>query len=185
MVELDDPINEDQTNSAFPFPGADAMRWRAFPHALVLGLLLSGSSIAAEADQGRKWAVVIGVNEYLDPKIPDLKYCVADARRVFEVLTKHGGFDPQRVLLIADDQPRAHLRPLRENMEQQIGDWLQHTGPADTVVIHFSGHGFVDETRARGFWPRRIVSRTTCAAPAFRPNGCGRCCGTARRVRSC
>ena len=125
--------------------------------ALAAALVLVGSRNVLPEQQGapepagRQWAVVIGVNEYLDPAIPDLKYCVADARRVFEALTEHGGFEANRVLLITDDQARAHLRPLRVNFERQIGDWLDHARPEDTVVVYFSGHGFVDEPTGQGF----------------------------------
>src|SRR5262245_7579296 len=38
-------------------------------------------SLAAETfDKGRKWAVLIGVNDYLDTTIPKLHCAVADAR---------------------------------------------------------------------------------------------------------
>ena len=114
-------------------------------------LCLFFSRWAISAEEGRKWAVIIGVNEYLDPKIPPLRFCVADAHRVFESLTGKSGFDPDHVLLIVDDQAKAHLRPLRVNLETQIGDWLQHAQAADTVVVHFSGHGFVDESTGEGF----------------------------------
>lgn len=126
------------------------MRYRVFLTCFTLFCVFL-PRLAISADEGRKWAVVIGVNEYLDPTIPSLRYCVADARRVSETLIKHGGFDPQRVLLIADDQPRAHLRPLRMNLHRQIGDWLAHSRPEDTVVVTFSGHGFVDEDTGEGF----------------------------------
>jgi formylglycine-generating enzyme required for sulfatase activity len=132
----------------------------------VLVCLLS-AGVAVGADAGRGWAVVIGVNEYLDPKIPGLKYCVADARRVFETLTKHGGFESERVLLIADDQPRAHLRPLRLNLHRQIGDWLEHCRPEDTVVIHFSGHGFVDDDTGEGFLAPADCEKDNLRATGF------------------
>ena len=66
------------------------MRYLSFLCAALIGLCFSPSVFSA--DQGRKWAVVIGANEYLDPTIPGLKYCVADARRVFATLTKRGTF---------------------------------------------------------------------------------------------
>ncbi len=114
-------------------------------------LCLVSVRLAISADEGRKWAVVIGVNKYLDPKIPPLKYCVADAHRVFEALTRQSGFDPDHVLLIVDDQTHDHLLPLRMNFQLQIGDWLQHAQAEDTVVVHYSGHGFVDEATGEGF----------------------------------
>ena len=43
-------------------------------------------SLARRFDAGRKWAVVIGVNRYLDPLITSLEFCVPDAQRVAETL---------------------------------------------------------------------------------------------------
>ena len=121
----------------------------------------------SSADEGQKWAVVIGVNEYLDPKIPALKYCVADARKLFETLTKQGGFDPERVLLITDDQTRAHLRPLRLNLQRQIGDWLENCRPEDTVVVTFSGHGFVARDTGEGFLAPADCEKDNLRATGF------------------
>jgi hypothetical protein len=45
------------------------------------------------AHSGKSWAVVIGIDEYHDPKIPRLKYAMADVRAIgkgLEVIgTKH------------------------------------------------------------------------------------------------
>jgi formylglycine-generating enzyme required for sulfatase activity/uncharacterized caspase-like protein len=114
-------------------------------------ILLAGLPASARADEGRNWAILIGVNEYLDPKIPQLQYCVEDARKLFETLTRLGDFQPDRVLLLVDDQPKAHLRPLRLNLQSQIEGWLANCQPQDTVIIAFSGHGFVDELTGEGF----------------------------------
>src|SRR5262249_34082469 len=50
-----------------------------------------------------------------------------------------------RILLIADDQPKAHLRPLRINLLKQVNSWLRNAEPGDTVLVFFSGHGFLDD----------------------------------------
>jgi uncharacterized caspase-like protein len=105
---------------------------------------------APATDQGRQWAVVIGVNEYIDPAIPALKYCVADAQLMAKQLTERCGYDDQRVLLITDNQPRAHLRPIKRNLQVQVPDWLKRAQKGDTVIVFFSGHGFLDD-RGQGF----------------------------------
>jgi Caspase domain len=108
------------------------------------------SPLVAAAEQGRKWAIVIGVQEYLDPGIPSLKYSVADARLVRKQLAEKCGYDPSHILLITDDQTKAHLRPLRRNLQIQVAEWLKKAGPKDTVLVFFSGHGFLDNA-GRGF----------------------------------
>jgi uncharacterized caspase-like protein len=104
----------------------------------------------AAPDQGRKWAVVVGVNEYTDPGIPPLKYCVADARLVAKQLAEKCGYDPAHVLLIDDDQTKVYHRPLKRNLQIQVAAWLKRAGPKDTVLVFFSGHGFLDDA-GRGF----------------------------------
>ncbi|NLX95161.1 MAG: DUF1080 domain-containing protein [Rhodopirellula sp.] len=101
-------------------------------------------SLAEKFDQGRKWAVVIGVNQYLDPLIPSLRFCVADARLVSCTLAERCGYEPDRILLIVDDQQSDHLRPFGINLRKQISGWLKNAEPRDTVLVFFSGHGFLD-----------------------------------------
>ncbi|NUQ64066.1 MAG: caspase family protein [Pirellulales bacterium] len=96
-------------------------------------------------DQGRKWAVVIGVNDYVDPAISDLRYCVADARLVAQTLAGQCGYPADNILTITDDQPKAHQRPLKASLQMQVAEWLKLAEPSDTVVLFFSGHGFLDE----------------------------------------
>ena len=99
---------------------------------------------AERFDAGRKWAVVIGANEYLDPTLDDLKYCVADAHLLAETLAEKCGYDAKRILVITDDQANAHLRPLWLNLQNQIANWLKNAEAGDTVLVFFSGHGFLD-----------------------------------------
>lgn len=103
------------------------------------------SDLAERFDQGRKWAVVIGVNDYVDGGIKDLRYCVADARLVAETLSRQCGYPPDNILLITDDQPRAHQRPMKATLQQQVSEWLKFAEPGDTVLVFFSGHGFLDD----------------------------------------
>src|SRR5512135_1778028 len=124
--------------------------------------------LAAEAfDSGRKWAVVIGIDEYLDPNIVALKYAVADARLVAQQLAERCGYDEQRVLLLTDDQPKTHLRPLAINLRNQARNWLMNAAEGDTVLIFFSGHGFLDD-RGQGFLAPADCQRDNLGLTALR-----------------
>ena len=79
-------------------------------------------------DRGRQWAVIIGVNEYLDPTVPSLRDCVADVHPLVEKLVQRCGDDPERILLTADDQ-KAHLRPLKINLQGEVQKRLMHAEP--------------------------------------------------------
>jgi formylglycine-generating enzyme required for sulfatase activity len=123
--------------------------------------------LAERFDAGRKWAVVIGVNTYLDPKIPNLRFCVADARLMADTLAAKCGYDARRILLIADDQPQDHLRPLGINLRNQIAGWLKHAAPGDTVLVFFSGHGFLDD-RGQGFLAPKDCEKDHLGLSGFR-----------------
>jgi uncharacterized caspase-like protein len=93
---------------------------------------------------GRKWAVLIGVDEYLDPEFPKLRYCVNDAKLMAAQLSERCGYDPERILLMTDDQEKLYQRPLLINLEEQVRGWLSKCESEDTVLVFFAGHGMLD-----------------------------------------
>lgn len=99
------------------------------------------------AEQARRWAVLIGVNEYEDEQgIGSLKYCVADVKLLYDVLTSaNGGFKQENVLLMTDDAGNVLHRPTYSNMVTMIPRWLEDVGPQDDVLISFSGHGMAED----------------------------------------
>jgi uncharacterized caspase-like protein len=91
-------------------------------------------------------AVVIGIDRYVDPKIPDLRFARADAEAVYAVLTdpEVGRFKPENVTLLVDSD--ATERRIRS----ALGTRLPRQAPRDsTVCIYYAGHGapVVDATR--------------------------------------
>jgi formylglycine-generating enzyme required for sulfatase activity len=101
-----------------------------------------------DPSKGRRWAVIVGINNYFDPKIIKLKYAVADARLMYNNLTQFCGYDEKNVLLLTDDADKDHLKPGRSNLKMQISKWLQLQSRDDTVLVFFSGHGFFDKGKS-------------------------------------
>lgn len=95
--------------------------------------------------KGRKWAVVIGVNRYLDETIPSLHFCVEDTDRLVNTLATRCGYERSDILVLNDLQVDPKHKPLRFNLEKQVRDWLAHARAGDTVLVYFSGHGFLDK----------------------------------------
>ena len=81
--------------------------------------------------------VVIGVNHYLDPRIPDLKGAVLDAWNMYHLLVNPlGGQVPRsQVKLLLDEAATI------ENMREALGQFLRSACPQDQVTIYFAGHG--------------------------------------------
>ncbi len=88
--------------------------------------------------RGDVYAVIIGIGDYQDERIPDLRFTEHDAQEFSNVLTdpRYGGVPPQHVKLLLHDE--ATYR----NIKTAIGKWLRRkAGKEDTVIIYYSGHG--------------------------------------------
>ena len=143
--------------------------------------LVRRTESAGTSDRGRKWAVIIGVNEYIDSKFPQLRYCVADAHLVADKLVERCGYDKDRILLIADDQ-KLHLRPSKDNLQKWIPKWLMHAEPGDTVLVFFAGHGFIDDDRQH-FLALQDCNTNNLGLTGLRRARCARCFASARQHR--
>ena len=88
---------------------------------------------------GDKWAVVIGISKFADPRVPGLKFSSKDARDFYDYLIDPNGgkFKPDHVRLLVDDEAS------KVNIMDTLGDsYLPHAAsPDDLVVIYFSTHG--------------------------------------------
>ena len=89
---------------------------------------------------GQRWALIIGVEDYQDPQITDLRYSIDDARALYEVLVdpKRGGFETDHVKLLTDDATDSKLLPTRLNILDALNNWLRQTTERDTVIFYFS-----------------------------------------------
>jgi len=90
-------------------------------------------------DAGKKWAVLIGVDNY---KKDPLKMCASDAKLMAETLVKYCGYSRERILLITDKEPDAARHPTKAYLQMTVTKTLREVGPNDTVLISFAGHGF-------------------------------------------
>jgi tetratricopeptide (TPR) repeat protein len=88
---------------------------------------------------GDKWAVVIGVSQFADPRVPTLKYASKDAKDFYDYLVDANGgkFQPDHVKLLLNSDAS------RINIMDMLGDsFLPHAAaPNDLVVIYLSTHG--------------------------------------------
>jgi hypothetical protein len=86
-----------------------------------------------------RWAVIIGVGRYDRTDIPPLRYAVADAERLYGVLTASAGFKKENVLLLTDTTER---KPTLRNVKWALGTFLARSAQKDDLVlIFFAGHG--------------------------------------------
>ena len=128
---------------------------------LMAALVVAGHLLMAHADErsmvvksagdishqsgklGKYKALVIGINDYQDPKISDLKNAVRDAEAIAETLETGYGFKVTRLLNRAASKAAIYnkLRALAAN-----------SAADDSVLIYFAGHGDIDRVYNDGWW---------------------------------
>jgi uncharacterized caspase-like protein len=91
----------------------------------------------------QKWAVIVGVGEYRNEGITDLRYAGKDAQSVYDFLRSSaaGPFDQDHILLLKDAQATGQA------IREALFVFLQKANYNDLVVIYFAGHGTPDPTR--------------------------------------
>lgn len=94
----------------------------------------------AQAELPKLFAVAVGVGEYANDKLPDLKLTCKDARDFAAAVNAKKGlpFSDVQVKLLCDGE--ATRADMFEAME-----WLaQEAAPGDVCIFFFAGHGFRD-----------------------------------------
>ncbi|MFN5911093.1 MAG: caspase domain-containing protein, partial [Bacteroidota bacterium] len=89
----------------------------------------------AEPVEAKTYYIGIGVNEFKDPGIADLKYCVKDVRDLSRELSK--GENVDTLLLINEKVTKEEIVKLKQR--------LLRTTVHDRVIISCSSHGLLDE----------------------------------------
>jgi uncharacterized caspase-like protein len=97
------------------------------------------------APDPKKWAVVVGVNEYQRSGVSDLKYAVSDAKLFAEALTNEIGVPKNQLFLYTTDATDPSSMPRLTNLVYRL-EWLkERVKPTDTVFFYFAGHGVETE----------------------------------------
>lgn len=111
-------------------PGAETLRRQ----------LQRGEEIKALPGKNKRWALVIGVDDYSESQITKLSGAANDARTLAGALIKYAGFPEEQVILLASDQP-SQLQPRRSTILRYLSN-LRGTVPKDgLLLISFAGHG--------------------------------------------
>jgi len=84
-----------------------------------------------------KYALIIGNNNYDDPKLAQLKTPAADSQALAKVLGDQsiGSFDEVTPLINKNES----------EIRRAISSFLNHKKPDDLVLVYFSGHGILDD----------------------------------------
>ncbi len=99
------------------------------------------SSLSQAQPPPTRHALIIGVDDYTDPDIIDLRYAARDAREVARTLIESGAYPTDHVVVMTADHPNPALRPTRTHILEQLRGLQQQAG-AGGLLFYFSGHGY-------------------------------------------
>ena len=95
----------------------------------------------------KRYALIVGVDQYEDTQISKLEGATNDAKTLAEALTKNAGFLPDQVKVLTNDQT-VERRPTRANILRSLSNLIQ-TMPRDgLLLISFAGHGIERDGKA-------------------------------------
>jgi uncharacterized caspase-like protein len=94
--------------------------------------------------QPKKWAIVIGINDY-NKKITgydSLPYAVNDAKKIYNTLIKTFGFKKEQIKYIVNE------KATKKNILSELLKITRESKEGDDILIFFSGHGDKDKKNA-------------------------------------
>ena len=107
--------------------------------------ILFAAILRADEVEGRRWALLVGINDY--QQVGDLKFCRQDAEGLREVLLERAGFDPDRTVILTGNATRVKELAMESNIRGRIKQFSKLAGPDDTLLVYFAGHGVTLEGR--------------------------------------
>src|SRR5262245_33401042 len=97
-------------------------------------------SVKKWPDSAKRWALLIGIDEYEDKQITPLNGAANDAHMLAGALMRYAGFPSEQVILLASDQP-LERQPTRSAILKYFSN-LRGLVPKDgLLLIAFAGHG--------------------------------------------
>lgn len=88
-------------------------------------------------------ALIIAINEYKDPKIPDLTTAVNDAQEIARILKNKYGFKVSTLF---------NGKATKKAIYNALRDMAYHAKENDSVLIYYAGHGELDRQYDDGWW---------------------------------
>jgi hypothetical protein len=90
------------------------------------------------------YALIIGIEDYLDPNLSDLDEPVKDAQRLYNSLLQNYQFDAENVVFLQN--------PTKDEITQVLEKYFKTLGSNDNLLIFYAGHGYWDDKFKQGYW---------------------------------
>jgi len=95
----------------------------------------------------KRWAIVIGIDEYRNRQISKLEGAANDARELAKALVEYAGFPQEQVILLTSDQPDER-KPERGVILQYLSNMHGLVPKDGLLLVAFAGHGIERGGRA-------------------------------------
>jgi hypothetical protein len=119
-----------------------------------------GTTLRQEFSMGTNYALIIGINEYVNH--PNLKTAIKDADAVAKLLADKYFFEKENIILL-NDRHATKDRIMRE-FRDLVATKVQK---GDNVFIYYAGHGWFDEILESGYW---VTAEATKSPATFLEN---------------
>lgn len=93
---------------------------------------------------GKFYALIIGVNNYTDPEINSLDFCIRDATLFYNTLITRYTFEKDNVTFQKD--------ATMSDIVSALDHFSKVVQPADNFLIFYAGHGFWNASSELGYW---------------------------------
>lgn len=93
---------------------------------------------------GKYYALIIGINEYIDPVINSLDFCVRDAELFYNTITTRYTFEKENVKLLQN--------ATNFDIVAALDFFARTVRPIDNFLIFYAGHGIWNPNSETGFW---------------------------------
>ncbi len=107
-----------------------------------LGIGSSDSIYTLKSGESKLWLLLVGVNDYQDVGLPSLRYPALDCQGLEKSLIKATEGFPNKEIVVHHDF--ASKKPQLTNIRQSLKKIVLHSGPDDSIMLYFSGHGMLD-----------------------------------------
>ena len=96
--------------------------------------------VAVLPPSSKRWAVVIGVDNYGEEQISPWQGSANDARSLRDALIQYAGFPTDQVILLSSDQP-LQKQPSRSVIVQSLNNLRDRVPRDGLLLVSFAGHG--------------------------------------------
>lgn len=103
-----------------------------------------GLSLLNPDEPGKRWAIIVGINKYMDTSIKPLEKAQTDAIDLAAKLEASGEFDYIFTFTDKSNDLLDPNLPTKTNIMKKIDTVLREAGENDFILFFFSGHGISD-----------------------------------------